>query len=88
MLDARAMSVTRVGAVLLVHGEGPLRGFALDGTPRFELLEGEDTGYVQVAGSYAYVGSGNSTRFAVVDVRTGQIVGLVRTSKPTVVLTS
>jgi hypothetical protein len=36
--------------------------------------------------NYAYVGSGNSTRFAVVDIRTGRVVGLARTTKPTVVL--
>ena len=82
----KATSLSRAGSTLLVHGAGPLRGFALDGTPRFELLAGEDTGYVQVAGRYAYVGSGNSTRFAVVDVTTGRIVGLARTDKPTVVL--
>ena len=68
MLDAKAAGLTRAGSTLLVHGDGPLRGFALDGTLRFELLAGEDTGYVQVAGRYAYVGSGNSTRFAIVDV--------------------
>ena len=77
--------MTRAGSTLLVHGNGPLRGFALDGTLRFELLAGEDTGYVQVAGRHAYVGSGNSTRFAVVDVTDGRVVGLVRTDKPTVV---
>ena len=85
-LDAGASSVTRAGSTLLVHGAGLLRGFGLDGTLRFELLEGTDTGYVQVAGRYAYVGSGNSTRFAVVDVQAGKIVGLARTAKPTVVL--
>ena len=63
---------TRAGTTFLLHGGGPLRGFALDGTPRFELLAGADTGYVQVAGRYAYVGSGNSTRFAVVDVVAGE----------------
>ena len=86
MLDAKAASLTRAGSTLLVHGAGPLRGYALDGTLRFELLAGDDTGYVQVAGRYAYVGSGNSTRFAVVDVPAGRIVGLVRTDKPTVIL--
>ncbi len=87
VLDAKATSVTRAGQTLLVHGSGPLRGFGLDGTLRFELLAGEDTGYVQVAGRYAYVGSGNSTRFAVVDLQAGRVVGRVRTAKPTVVLT-
>ena len=76
----------RAGSTLLVHGNGPLRGFGLDGTLRYELLGGSDTGYVQVAGRYAYVGSGNSTRFDVVDVQAGRIVGLARTAKPTVVL--
>ena len=86
MLDAKAAGLTRAGSTLLVHGNGPLRGFALDGSLRFELLAGEDTGYVQVAGRYAYVGSGNSTRFSVVDVTDGRVVGLVRTDKPTVFL--
>ena len=86
VLDARAASAQRAGSTLLVHGNGPLRGFGLDGTLRYELLAGEDTGYVQVAGDYAYVGSGNSTRFGVVDLRRGRIVGLARTAKPTVVL--
>jgi hypothetical protein len=86
MLDARAASLTRAGSTLLVHGTGPLRGFALDGTQRFEVLAGEDTGYVQVAGRYAYVGSGNSTRFAVVDVAAGNVVGSASTARPTTIL--
>lgn len=86
MLDAKASSMQRAGSTLLVHGNGPLRGFELDGTLRFELLGGTDTGYVQVAGDYAYVGSGNSTRFSVVDVQTGTVVGVAGTAKPTVVL--
>ena len=86
LLDAGASSIARAGSTLLVHGDGPLRGFRLDGTLRYELLGGTDTGYVQVAGNYVYVGSGNSTRFAVVDIRSGRIVGLARTAKPTVVL--
>lgn len=86
VLDARAASVQRTGSTLLVHGNGPLRGFDLDGTQRYETLGGEDTGYVQAAGRYAYVGSRNSTRFAVLDVASGRVVGLARTAKPTVVL--
>ena len=86
VLDATARSMTRAGSTLLVHGGGPLKGFALDGTLRYELLAGADTGYVQVAGRYAYVGSGNSTRFAIVDVPSGRVVGLARTDKPTTLL--
>lgn len=85
-LDARASTVQRAGSTLLVHGSGPLRGFRLDGSLRFELLAGEDTGYVQVAGRWAYVGSGNSTRFTVVDLKSGGVVGRAQTTKPTVVL--
>lgn len=85
-LDATATSVMRAGSTLLVHGAGPLRGFRLDGTLRFELLAGTDTGYVQVAGRHAYVGSGNSMRFVVVDIPTGRILGLARTPYSTVVL--
>ena len=69
VLDAKANSMQRAGSTLLVHGSGPLRGYGLDGTLRYELLDGTDTGYIQVAGGYAYVGSGNSTRFEVVDVQ-------------------
>ena len=86
VLDARASTMQRAGSTLLVHGDGPLRGFRLDGTLRFEVLGGTDTGYVQVAGGYAYVGSGNSTRFSVVDVQAGRVVGVAGTAKPTVVL--
>lgn len=86
VLDATATTLRRAGSTLLVHGSGPLRGFRLDGTPRFELLAGRDTGYVQVAGRHAYVGSGNSTQFAVVDVQEGRVVVRVRTAKPTTVL--
>ncbi len=80
VFDAAATSVTRAGTTLLLHGAGPLRGFALDGTPRFELLAGEDTGYIQVAGRYAYVGSGNSTRFTIVDVVRGVVTGHAQSS--------
>lgn len=85
-LDARASTVQRAGETLLVHGSGPLRGFRLDGSLRFDLLAGEDTSYVQVADHWAYVGSGNSTRFTVVDLRAGRVAGQARTAKPTVVL--
>ena len=78
--------MTRAGTTLLLHGAGPLRGFALDGTPRFELLAGEDTGYVQVAGRYAYVGSGNSMRFTIVDVVHGSVAGHAQSAKPVTVL--
>lgn len=86
MLDGRATEMRRAGNTLLVYGHDELRGYRLDGSRRFTLLEGTDTGYLQVAGRFAYVGSGNSTRFAVVDVQAGRIVGLARTAKPTVVL--
>ena len=64
MLDAKA-TVDDAGRVDAPRPRRrAARGFALDGTLRYELLAGADTGYVQVAGRYAYVGSGNSTRFA------------------------
>jgi hypothetical protein len=85
-LDPTAAWVTRVGDTLLAFGGPALRGYRLDGTLRFELLAGEDSGYVQIAGRYAYVGSGNSTRFVVVDTRAGQVLGTVRTDYPTIVL--
>ena len=86
VLDETALSATRVGDTLLVYGGTALRGYGLDGTLRFELLAGRDTGYVQSAGRFAYVGTENSTRFVVVDVRAGRVVGNTRTSKPTVLL--
>ena len=86
VLDETAWGVIRSGETLLGVGGTGLRGYRLDGSLRFELLRGADTGYVQVAGRFAYVGSGNSTRFTIVDVRLGRIVGTARTAKPTVVL--
>ena len=85
LLDATATGATRAGDTLLAFGGNALRGYTLAGTLRFELLLGADTGYVQVAGRYAYVGSGNGTRFTVVDVVTGRLVANARTVKPTVV---
>lgn len=85
-LDPTAAWVTRVGDTLLASGGSALRGHRLDGTLRFELLAGEDSGYVQTAGRYAYVGSGNSTRFVVVDTRAGQVLGSVKTPYSTIVL--
>ena len=45
----------------------------------FRVARGEDSGYVQTAGRYAYVGSGNSARFVVVDTVAGQVLGTNRT---------
>lgn len=85
MLDAFSMEATRAGSTLLVYGRDELGGYRLDGTKRFTALQGTDTGYVQTAGRWAYVGSGNSTRFAVVDVGSGRVVGSIRTAKPTTI---
>ena len=79
------VEAARAGSTLLVYGRDELGGYRLDGTKRFTALQGTDTGYVQTAGRWAYVGSGNSTRFAVVDVRSGRVVGSVRTAKPTTI---
>ena len=85
-LDSTASRATRVGDSLLAFGGTALRGYRLDGTLRFELLAGQDSGYVQTAGRYAYVGSENSSRFVVVDTRAGLVLRTVRTSYPTIVL--
>jgi hypothetical protein len=85
MLDAFALEAARAGSTLLTYGRDELVGYRLDATKRFTVLQGTDTGYVQTAGRWAYVGSGNSTRFAVVDVAGGRVVGHVRTAKPTTV---
>ena len=86
LLDETALRAELVDDTLLAYGGSALRGYRLDGTLRFQLLDGQDTGYIQTAGDYAYVGSGNSTRFVVVDVRAGRVVGKAQTHKPTVVL--
>ena len=86
VLDKTAWGVIRSGDTFLGFGGTGLRGYWLDGTLRFELLRGRGTGYVQVAGRWAYVGTSNSTRFTIVDVRAGRVVGTAQTSKPTVVL--
>jgi hypothetical protein len=86
MLDRFATNATRANTTLLTYGRDELRGYRLDGTRRFTLLAGTDTGYVQVAGRHAYVGTDNSTRFTVVDVEQGRVVGQARTAKPTVLL--
>ncbi len=86
VLDAAASELALAGSTLLTYGRDELRGYRLDGTRRFTLLEGTDTGYVQVAGRWAYVGSANSTRFTIVDVEQGRIAGRVQTSNSTVLL--
>lgn len=86
VLDETATGVERADDSLLAFGGTALRGYDLDGTLRFELLAGQDSGYVQTAGRYVYVGSGNSTRFVVVDVRAGRVLRTTRTPNPTIVL--
>jgi hypothetical protein len=86
MLDRFATESARAGETLLVYGRDELGGYRLDGTRRFALLAGTDTGYVQVAGNYAYVGSHNSTRFTVVDIKAARVVGPAHTAKATVLL--
>lgn len=54
----------------------------------FELLRRRDTAYVQTAGRLAHFGTDNSTRFIVVDVRAGRVVGTTRTPTSTIVLGS
>lgn len=86
VLDETAEAMTLVGDTLLASGGSALRGYTLTGKLRFEVLAGQNTGYVQTARGYAYVGSGNSTQFVVVDVRAGRVVGEAQTQKPLVVL--
>ena len=87
-LDARAIGATRARDVLLTFGGSALRGYDLSGNVRFELLRGRDTGYVQTAGRWVYVGRDNSTRFTVVDARARRVVGTATTPYPTIVLDS
>ena len=86
MLDAAALNLARAGSTLLTYGRDEFRGYGLDGTHRYTLLEGTDTGYVQVAGRWAYVGVANSTRFTIVDVVRGRVAGQARSAKPVTVL--
>lgn len=85
-LDRGASVIELAGTTLLVSGGSALRGFGPDGTLRFELLGGADTGYLQTSGRWAYVASENSTRFTVVDTRAGTVAGTARTPYPTIVL--
>ncbi len=88
MLDPTATGATRAGGVLLTLGGSALRGYDVAGKPRFELMRGRDTAYVQKAGRWVYVGRNNSTVFTVVDARAGKVVGTARTPVPTIVLGS
>jgi hypothetical protein len=88
VLDPAALGALRARDVLLTFGGSALRGHDLDGKRRFALLRGRDTGYVQTAGRWVYVGRDNSTRFTVVDARAGQIVGTTQTPYSTIVLGS
>jgi hypothetical protein len=85
-LDPTATRATVVGGNLLTFGGTALRGYSLAGDLRFELLRGRDTGYIQTAGRWIYVGRDNSTVFSVVDARAGRVVGTARTPNPTIVL--
>lgn len=85
-LDSTATGVMRARDVLLTFGGSALRGYDLDGKQRFELLRGRDTGYVQAAGRWIYVGRDNSTKFTIVDAQAGRVVGTAKTPSPTIVL--
>lgn len=87
ILDRSSTHATRVGTTLVGHGGAVLSGYRLDGSLRFEVLDDDgDSGYLQEAGGFLYVGSRNSTRFVVVDSGSGRIVGRTRTAKPTTVI--
>ena len=86
-LDPSSTYAARVGTTLVGHGGTAIRGYGLDGKLRFEVVDLDgDSGYVQRSGRYLYVGSGNSTRFVVVDAAAGRVVGRARTRKPTIIL--
>lgn len=85
-LDPTATGAQRIGSTLVTSGGSALRGYRLDGSLRFELLAGQDSGYVQTAGPYLYAGSHNSTRFTVIDPSSGRALRTVRTLYPTVLL--
>ncbi len=87
ILDRTSTQATRVGTTLIGHGGTVVTGYGLDGTARFELLDDDgDSGYLEQAGGFLYLGSANSTRFVVVDPGSGRIVGRARTTKPTTVI--
>ena len=70
------------GLTQTVTGHG-LTGYTPDGNRRFHLFESEPVYVSAFVGSYAYVSSENSTRFKIVDVETGKVIGDVRMAKPT-----
>jgi hypothetical protein len=91
-----ASAVVRVGNTLLAYGGGyafqgssssqsgiGLRGFAADGTPRFQLFASERIGDVQVAGGLVYVGGCHDRCFKIVDPASGTVVGSPRTALTT-----
>ena len=86
LLDSRATAIQRAGSTLLVHGGGPS---CLPARRHAPLRAAREDGHrlCPGRGRLRLRRSGNSTRFGVVDLRSGRIVGLARTAKPTVVLT-
>ena len=60
-----------------------LTGYDGNGAERFHLFAEEPVSLAAVAGTYAYVASGDLTRFQIVDTESGKIVSTVRTSRPT-----
>jgi len=86
VLDATAGGARLVGSTVVTYGGDALRGYRPDGRLRFEVLQGHDTGFVEIAGRYAYVGSENATRYRIVDTRAGRVLRTVKVRKQLVIL--
>jgi hypothetical protein len=82
VLDVKAGGVHLVGSTVLASGGDALRGYTLQGRLRFEVLQVA----TRTVGRYAYVGSDNATRYAVVDTRAGRLLRTVKTRKQLVIL--
>jgi hypothetical protein len=76
---------------LRCDGPGPcsgagLRGYSLDGTPRFHLFGAQPIGKVRIVDGRAYVSGCNSHCHRVVDLRSGTVVADLRTKQQTMVV--
>jgi len=60
-----------------------LTGYDGNGAERFHLFGEDPVSLATVAGTYAYVASGDLTRFQIVDTESGKILTTLRTSRPT-----
>jgi hypothetical protein len=97
VLDAGASSVAVAGETLISyggswdsltqvsHGDG-IAGYALDGTPRFRLLGGRPVPYVGIGKGYVYAAGSDPSRYQIVDLALGAVVGEASTASSTTIV--